>query len=291
MMDVEIGQSFGPNATTNGHPPIDLGAAAIGAPPYAASYSPLLSSTPQPFSPHVDSSREHETVPAPRKMRKRKAETQDNERLNKRFSLLNLEKNGQKLYVPVETPQLAATPSSALEPIPDQEQEMRLDDSKHKVYIYDLDAELSDSDDAGSDDGRLVFLPDIEKHLRLNRIPPSVLANKDGELAGMQMVLYNEPKSLSVPEGQDSVRKAILEARSRLREKQNSHSNGGAVPHGTRQDDAGRMEIESRRVPNGLNNLANDVRQPPSHVVTNGVPSSSASWTLTNDDPDAMDMD
>jgi hypothetical protein len=96
---------------------------------------------------------------------------------------------------------------------------MQLDDSKHKVYIYDLDAELSDSGD--SDDGKLVFLPDIEKHLRESRIPPSIMANSEGELAGNnQLVLYTVPSSLTVPEEQDSVRKAIIEARARSRAKQ-----------------------------------------------------------------------
>ena len=97
---------------------------------------------------------------------------------------------------------------------------MQLDDSKHKVYIYDLDAELSDSE--SSDDGRLVFLPDIQKHLRETRIPPSVLANSEGELAGLnnQLVLYNVPRSLTVPAEQDSMRKAIIETRARARVKQ-----------------------------------------------------------------------
>ena len=97
---------------------------------------------------------------------------------------------------------------------------MQLDDSKHKVYIYDIDAELSSSDE--SDEGRLLFLPNIEKHLRESRIPPSVLANKDGELAGtnMEMVLYNVPSSLTIPEEQDSVRKAIIETRARARKRQ-----------------------------------------------------------------------
>jgi hypothetical protein len=112
---------------------------------------------------------------------------------------------------------------------------MQLDDTKHKVYIYDLDAELSSADDASdyesqpgsptSGNGRLVFLPDIEKHLNRTRIPPAVFANGEGELAGhnindMQMVLYRVPSSLTVPRERDSVRKAILEARARARQKQ-----------------------------------------------------------------------
>ncbi|KAK8122071.1 hypothetical protein PG984_010741 [Apiospora sp. TS-2023a] len=213
----------------------------------------------------------------PRKMRKRKAESQDNERLSKRLSLLNLERNGrEKLYVPVESPHLRPTEPNSLKQVPESD-EMELDNSKHKVYIYDLDAELSDSGE--SDDGKLAFLPDIRKHLRQqSRIPPSILANKDGELAGMQLVLYSEPSSLTVPEEQDSVRKAIIETRARLRQQQK-----------------GTMDVEasgsassssSPRVPNGLNNLAND---PPSHA--NGVLDTTPTGESAEYDPDAMDMD
>ncbi|MBE3049054.1 hypothetical protein IMZ48_42455, partial [Candidatus Bathyarchaeota archaeon] len=99
---------------------------------------------------------------------------------------------------------------------------MQVDDTKHKVYIYNLDDELSSSD-SDPDDGRLVFLPDIERALRANRIPPVVRANSDGQLAGrsledMQVVLYNVPSSLSVAPEHDSVRKAIIEARARARQ-------------------------------------------------------------------------
>ncbi|KAG7292494.1 hypothetical protein NEMBOFW57_002529 [Staphylotrichum longicolle] len=109
---------------------------------------------------------------------------------------------------------------------------MELDDSKYKVYIYNLDDELSSSDNDETDPetdsgGKLIFLPDIEKHLRNNRrIPAHVLAGPHPPdpaaawAAGKELVLYREPSSLSVPEEQDSVRKAILEARARAREKQ-----------------------------------------------------------------------
>lgn len=110
---------------------------------------------------------------------------------------------------------------------------MLLDDTKHKVYIYNLDDELSSDADSDPDEGRLVFLPDVERHLRANRIVPGVpgapggsvprpiLPNKDGELAGMQLVLYDDGvRSVSVPEEQDSVRKAIIEARERHRRRQ-----------------------------------------------------------------------
>ncbi len=112
------------------------------------------------------------------------------------------EQSGTKLYVPVEAPQPPApppTPSTSLPPSPDADADvsrqprrrprappedddsMQLDDSKHKVYINNLDDELSSESEA--EDGKLVFLPDIEKHLRATRIPPAVLPNRDGELA------------------------------------------------------------------------------------------------------------
>ena len=92
------------------------------------------------------------------------------------------------------------------------------------MYIYDLAAELSS--DRDTEDGKLIFLPDIEKHLRESRIPRGVLANDEGELAGMQLVLYSDPKSISVPEERDGVRRAIIEARQRAREAQ---KNGGTT--------------------------------------------------------------
>jgi hypothetical protein len=112
---------------------------------------------------------------------------------------------------------------------------MQVDDTKHRVYIYSLDDELSSSD-SEPDDGRLVFLPDIERHLRRNRlhlpateppIPRPVPVSPEGELAGMQVVLYSEPASISVPAEKDSVRKAIIETRTRTRERQRREREGG----------------------------------------------------------------
>lgn len=177
--------------------------------------------------------------------RKRKADSQENERLSKRLGQLNLEKGGQKLYIPVESPaespHLQPTTSSTtsgnpLPHIPDDDS-MRLDDTSHKVYIYNLDDELSSSDSESvcsetDNSYRLAFLTDIDKHMKLNRIPQSVFANNDGEIAGtnindMQMVLYSDPSSLTVEDPEkDGVRRAIIEARKRLREKQSSGSAG-----------------------------------------------------------------
>lgn len=179
------------------------------------------------------------------------------------------EKNGQKLYIPVESPQLRPTESPTLTQIPEDDA-MQLDNSKHKVYIYNIDDELSSGDESDAE-GRLVFLPDIEKHLMQNRIPPSVMANKDGEIAGMQLVLYSEPSSLTVPKEQDSVRKAIIEARQRVREKQKEEREQQAAPPTTPSSTSQTTPATSAF--NGFTNY-------------NGT-----AMSQDDNDPDAMDVD
>lgn len=99
---------------------------------------------------------------------------------------------------------------------------MLVEDTPHRIYIHDLNAELSSESESESDESHPIFLPDIEKHI--GKIPAHVLKSP-AELkptADNQLVLYNVPTSLTVPEEQDRVRRAILEARARIREKQAS---------------------------------------------------------------------
>ncbi|KAK4201772.1 hypothetical protein QBC40DRAFT_277511 [Triangularia verruculosa] len=215
--------------------------------------------------------------------RKRKpdAPPENNERLSKRMSLLNLEHSGPKLYVPVEQgdnhnqplPDLNATqPQSqhhggrTRHPVDDSM--MQLDDSKYKVYIYNLDDELSSSDNE-TDDGKLIFLPDIEKHLKSDRIPPNLLASPSPQdLADKQLVLYRVPSSITVPEEQDSVRKAIIEARQRMRERQ-----------------------EAERVAAAATTGASVMRDVPmdADISPGAYPAQAGSSSM--DDPDAMELD
>lgn len=208
------------------------------------------------------------------------------------------ERNGEKLYVPVEHPTPNASTAKPLSPARIQPQPqlqdddtMQLDNTKHKVYIYDLDAELSDSE-SSSDEGKLVFLPDIQKHLRETRIPPMVLANSDGELAGNnQLVLYNIPSSLTVPEEQDSVRKAIIESRARARAAQEQKRIDGARQPELKTPDARtwyRHMEESWNAnqipPNtgfGVPGPEEPMEEEPTMPMTQG---------RMDDDPDAMDL-
>lgn len=97
---------------------------------------------------------------------------------------------------------------------------MQVEDTPHRVYIADLDAELSDIE---SDEDNPIFLHDIEKHLA--KIPKHVLRGprpgpEPKPTKDNQLILYNVPSSLTVPEAHDSVRKAIVDARGRIRERQ-----------------------------------------------------------------------
>lgn len=185
--------------------------------------------------------------------------------------------------MPVEQASSHAASTRPKPPAPAQDDDiMQLDNSKHKVYIYDLDAELSDSGE--SDDGKLVFLPDIRKHLRESRIPPSIRANSDGELAGNnQLVLYNIPSSLTVPEEQDSVRKAIIETRARARAKQEQKRNDDNPSPQTNSFANG---VDVRDWDMGLAN-GRQTSQFPNQFNMEGQQAGSE---IIEDDPDAMDL-
>jgi len=129
---------------------------------------------------------------------------------------------------------------------------MEVEETPNRVYIRDLSAELSDVE---SDEENPIFISDIEKHL--SKIPQYILAPPEPQpTADNQIVLYNVPSSISVPEEHDSVRKAIVEARSRVREQQALHK---------RQPEVGRLDRNS---------------------TLNGLGS-----TTVTDDPDAMEID
>ena len=93
---------------------------------------------------------------------------------------------------------------------------MQVEDTKDRVFIHDLDAELAESE---PDEEQLIFIPDIERHLA--KVPKHVLTDRDQDTKKEnQLILYQIPATLSVPENKDSVRKVIIEARTRAQQKQ-----------------------------------------------------------------------
>jgi hypothetical protein len=146
-----------------------------------------------------------------------------------------VDNNGTRLYQYLPMPGSAdaaakqAHPLHSVAPVTDRKRErkprpppaddgMQIEETPHRVYIHDLAAELSDIE---SDEENPIFLSDIEKHLA--KIPKYVLQGPEPKATkDNQLVLYNVPSSLSVPENKDNVRKAIVEARARLRAQQAS---------------------------------------------------------------------
>ncbi|KAK4896780.1 hypothetical protein LTR27_005374 [Elasticomyces elasticus] len=148
----------------------------------------------------------------------------DQQRFTKRFNLLSIDgsnSSNSNLYIPVNNPAAAQNgpplPHSHSQDGGEREELMQVDDTPNRVYIHDLDAELAEDDSPTSSHPLLVFLPDIEA--RLSKLPRQVLLSRDEERESQQLVLYSTPKSLTVDEGHDVVRKAIIEARQRAQEK------------------------------------------------------------------------
>ncbi|KAK5112447.1 hypothetical protein LTR62_004203 [Meristemomyces frigidus] len=152
----------------------------------------------------------------------------DDQRFTKRFHLLSIDKsipNGNassNFYIPVPTTAKPANGELSAQQ-PDtrtwnngrSDELMNVDETRDRVYIHDLDAELADIQ---TEEEQLIFLPDIEK--RLSRIPQQLLSGRHTDDGGHhELVLYEVPKSLTVDEDRDSVRKAIIEARQRARDR------------------------------------------------------------------------
>ncbi|KAF2146977.1 uncharacterized protein K452DRAFT_337319 [Aplosporella prunicola CBS 121167] len=172
---------------------------------------------------------------------------ENDQRLAKRFDLLNIDSNG-KLYIPVaassRAPPPTLEPQEAPPPRPadggGDDDWMQLEDTKDKIYIYDLDKELAEIE---SDEDKPVFLPDIEKHLA--RIPKHLLVGQDlQQTRDNQLVLYKVPSSLTVPEDKDSVRKAIIEARARASENHQAPGDGDAATSATNATNDDFMAVE-----------------------------------------------
>lgn len=123
---------------------------------------------------------------------------------------------------------------------------MHVEESKDRVFVRDLDEELAD---IAADEEKLVFLPDIEKNFI--KIPKSVLSGDyETTPTDSRLVLYSVPHSLSVPEHQDSVRRAILDARARARESSSSPSLAStALANDKEGEEGSRMKVVGELFP------------------------------------------
>jgi hypothetical protein len=125
------------------------------------------------------------------------------------FSFLELLLIVQAASKTKDVAQPKAHEQSTIREVPDEY--MAIDETSNRIFINDIDAELSDDEEE-----KLIFLPDIEK--RFMRIPKSVLTSSStnsSNATSNELVLYNVPSSITIPESQDSVKKAIIETRAR----------------------------------------------------------------------------
>ncbi|RVX74646.1 hypothetical protein B0A52_01773 [Exophiala mesophila] len=152
-------------------------------------------------------------------------------------------------YHPNNPHYLSLSPSISTPPLPPSSSSfMPIDDTPHRIVIHDLDAEIALIEAEELAQKQTVFLPDIDK--KVSSIPQQLLQNRSPDqphisppqsiappnhyqpygtssatsLAPSQncpsaLVLYKDPTSISVPEEEDVVRKTIIEARKRAREK------------------------------------------------------------------------
>lgn len=109
---------------------------------------------------------------------------------------------------------------------------MQVEDTKDRIYIHNLDEELAELEEEPEQE-RIVFIPDIERHL--DGLPKHLLRGGNAldpshqRPMGNELILYSVPSSLTVPPEHDSVRRAILESRARSRRDQEARSRQGAV--------------------------------------------------------------
>lgn len=98
---------------------------------------------------------------------------------------------------------------------------MPVDDTANRIWVNDLNAEIAEIEAAEAQERLLLS----EAGKEYSKIPEHLLrknpnAFTDSAAANMQVILYRDPISISVPEEEDAVRKTITEARQRMRERQ-----------------------------------------------------------------------
>lgn len=109
---------------------------------------------------------------------------------------------------------------------------MSLDDTTDRTWVHDLDAEIAEIEaEEARHKNETLFNNAAEQEI--GKIPQHLLrgntTQNDGQ-SNMQMILYGDPISISVPEEHDAVRKTIVEARRRMREKQAEDHHRDVLP-------------------------------------------------------------
>ncbi|PGH08002.1 hypothetical protein GX51_01442 [Blastomyces parvus] len=228
-------------------------------------------------------------------------------RLAKKFGLLHiaqpssipapiLSSQNDSPHTSPALPQPTYGPGADQRPVPvaaGPDEFMQVDETKHRVYIHDLDSEIAEieaHENSANNNNNIPFLRgDIEK--RVMGVPKSVLGtsassnsggSKSMPSANNALVLYRLPSSLSVPEVQDGVRMAAIEARERARARAEAAAAAAAA---VEKEKAREMEMEQE--------LEEEQRDQGMVISRNGssldLLASSTSATLPS--PEPLDLD
>ncbi|KAJ9661802.1 hypothetical protein H2198_001767 [Neophaeococcomyces mojaviensis] len=98
---------------------------------------------------------------------------------------------------------------------------MPVDETSDRVWVHDLDAEIREIEAEEAKNKNGIQISEAGKEY--SKLPEHILRQSlkvEDPAKSLQMVLYRDPISISVPQEEDAVRKAILEARRRMRERQ-----------------------------------------------------------------------
>lgn len=113
-----------------------------------------------------------------------------------------------------------------------EDEGMMVDDTTDRTWVHDLDAEIAEieAEEARHQNENLL---NTAADQEVGKIPQHLLRGNtpySDAQSNMQMILYRDPISISVPEEHDAVRKTIIEARRRMREKQAEDYHHGNSP-------------------------------------------------------------
>lgn len=104
-----------------------------------------------------------------------------------------------------------------------EDDSMRVDDTADRIWVHDLDAEIAEIEAEEAKEREAERLKLSEAGIQYAKIPDHLWKQNNhanDPASNMQMILYRDPVSISVPEEDDAVRKTIVEARKRIRENQ-----------------------------------------------------------------------
>lgn len=121
---------------------------------------------------------------------------------------------------------------------------MTVDETADRVFVRDLDSEIAEIEAEEARVSQGIELSQAAEEY--SKIPDHVLnRNKVRHEPEMQLILYRDPISITVSEENDAVRRAVIAARQRMRDKQAAEQKNVAIESQPRiEETEDRMEID-----------------------------------------------